>query len=151
MLVRVIRRIRWAKKVDQVVVATTPEPADDAIAACCATHDCPCFRGSRDDLLDRYYQAARRYRAGAVVRITSDCPLIDPGLIDRVVQEFLDRQPAVTRLQFDADQTIRGLDTEVVTSCPGAGVAGRSKPGLATRHLHLPPSRAVQLHRSLVR
>lgn len=116
MLVRVVQRIRRAGKVDQVVVATTLEPADDAIAACCAAHDYPCFRGSRDDLLDRYYQAARCYRADAVVRITSDCPLIDPGLIDRVVQEFLDRQPAVHYAcnSMPIKTYPRGLDTEVV-------------------------------------
>ena len=98
-----------------VVVATTLEPADEAIARLCAARGWPCYRGSQDDVLDRFYQAARQHGAEAVVRITSDCPLIDPAVIDQVVNEFLERQPKVDyasnvlmRRTFP-----RGLDTEV--------------------------------------
>lgn len=116
MLVRVVRRVRRAKRLDQVVVATTEEPADDAIAACCTQHGWPCFRGSRDDLLDRYYQAARQYGAEVIVRITSDCPMIDPGLIDRVVEAFLARQPGVHYAANSMPHKTfpRGLDTEAI-------------------------------------
>lgn len=116
MLVRVMRRIRRARMVNEAVVATTQDPADDAIVRCCASHGWPCFRGSRDDLLDRYLQAARQHQADAIVRITSDCPLIDPGLIDRVLREFLDRQPDVHYAcnSMPVKTYPRGLDTEVV-------------------------------------
>jgi len=116
MLVHVVRRIRRAEVVDEVVVATTAEPGDDAIAECCESHGWPCFRGSRDDVLDRYYQAARQSQADAIIRITADCPMIDPGVIDRVVREFLDNQPVVHYAcnSMPIKTYPRGLDTEVV-------------------------------------
>ncbi len=116
MLARVLSRTRRARTLDQVVVATTVQSADAAIVRLCAEHDWPCFRGSEDDVLDRYYHAAVAHQADVVVRLTSDCPLIEPALVDRVVQEFLDMQPRVDyacnvlpRRTFP-----RGLDTEVM-------------------------------------
>ena len=116
MLARGLNRARRARTVDDVVVATTTQPADDAIVGLCAQRGDCCFRGSEEDVLDRYYQAAMAYRADAVVRITSDCPLIEPEVTDTVVRAFLDRQPG---LDYAANvlppRTFpRGLDTEVV-------------------------------------
>jgi len=76
----------------------------------------PDFRGSEADVLDRYYRAAKRYHADVVVRITSDCPLIEPQVVDRVVQEFLNRQPQVDYVSNIAPKRTfpRGLDTEVM-------------------------------------
>jgi spore coat polysaccharide biosynthesis protein SpsF (cytidylyltransferase family) len=88
-LARVIERTRRAQRVDAVVVATTDDPADDPIAALCYQLDVACFRGSEHDVLDRYYQAARYHHADAIVRITADCPLIDPQVIDRVITAFV--------------------------------------------------------------
>ncbi len=73
----------------QVVVATTTEPADDPVADYCDAHGYPVYRGSLHDVLDRYYQAARWSGRETVVRITADCPLIDPAVIDRTVKAFL--------------------------------------------------------------
>jgi spore coat polysaccharide biosynthesis protein SpsF len=114
MLWRVVQRTQAAETLDDVVVATTTEAADDAIAAFCEEHGARCFRGSEDDVLDRYYQAAIRHNAHAIVRITSDCPLIDPEIIDKTVRAFLGEQADY------ASNTVvrtypRGLDTEVVT------------------------------------
>lgn len=88
MLVRVVERTRRAKTLDAVVIATTLDPTDDAIQALCEARDYPFYRGSSLDVLDRYYQAARQYEADIVVRITADCPLIDPNLIDEAVRAF---------------------------------------------------------------
>lgn len=88
MLGRVVDRVRRARRVDQVVVATSTSPADDAVAAFCASQGIACFRGSENDVLDRYYRAAKQHRAEAVVRVTADCPLTDPEVIDRVVERF---------------------------------------------------------------
>jgi spore coat polysaccharide biosynthesis protein SpsF len=93
MLARVVRRVQRARSIDQVVIATTTEPADDALAALCADRGWSCFRGSSDDVLDRYYRAALEHEAGLVVRICSDCPLVDPTIIDRVVDELITRRP----------------------------------------------------------
>jgi spore coat polysaccharide biosynthesis protein SpsF len=116
MLARVVNRARRAKTVDELVVATPSTSADDVVAELCAKRGWSCFRGSESDVLDRYYRAAVEYRADAVVRITSDCPLIEPVITDIVVREFLDRQPtidyasnAVPRRTFPV-----GLDTEVM-------------------------------------
>lgn len=89
MLVRVVERARRAISLDEVVVATTLDPADAAIERLCLEHGYPCYRGSLPDVLDRYYQAARQHHADVVVRLTGDCPLIDPGLIDELITAFL--------------------------------------------------------------
>ena len=116
MLARVVRRVQRAQSIGTVVVATTSHPADDTIAQLCASRAWPCARGSEDDVLDRTYQAAVTHQADVVVRITSDCPLIEPAVIDQVVDEFLARQPAVAYASnVQAPRTFpRGLDTEVI-------------------------------------
>jgi spore coat polysaccharide biosynthesis protein SpsF len=88
MLVHVVERTRLAQTVDQVIVATTEDSRDDPISALCLERGYPCYRGSLYDVLDRYYQAAREYKADVVVRITSDCPLIDPDVVDKTVCGF---------------------------------------------------------------
>lgn len=89
MLGRVVERVRQARLLTQVVVATSRGSADDPIAAYCADAAIPYYRGSEDDVLDRYYQAARHFNARVIVRITADCPLIDAGVIDKVIAKFL--------------------------------------------------------------
>ncbi len=114
MLARVVRRTRRARRLDELVVATTERSADQAIVAECRALEVTVFRGSEADVLDRYFQAARQLGAEVVVRITSDCPLIDPGVVDRVLREFSAAAPDY------ASNTLkrtfpRGLDTEVMT------------------------------------
>jgi len=89
MLVHVVERTSRARMVDQVVVATTTDPSDEPIVELCAAQGYACFRGSLHDVLDRFYQAAQAFDAGVIVRITADCPLIDPGVIDLTVKAFL--------------------------------------------------------------
>lgn len=116
MLARCVNRTCQARTLDEVVIATTVQPADDIIVNLCARRDWPYFRGSEDDVLDRYYQAALRYQADVVVRITSDCPLIEPEIIDRTVSEFLERQPGVDYASniFPRRTFPKGLDVEVM-------------------------------------
>jgi len=115
MLARVVNRICRAKSLQEVVIATTTNALDDVIVKLCEARDWRWFRGSEEDVLDRYYQAARKYQADLIVRITSDCPLIDPEIVDQVVQEFLERQPEVDYASNTWPQRTfpRGLDTEV--------------------------------------
>jgi spore coat polysaccharide biosynthesis protein SpsF len=89
MLGWVVERTRLAHTIDEVVVATTDSPTDDLVEAYCREQGYACCRGSQYDVLDRYYQAARLFDAGIIVRITADCPLIDPGVIDATVSAFL--------------------------------------------------------------
>src|SRR5262249_4953398 len=87
-LARVVERTRRAKTIDRVVVATTVEAEDQPIIDLCHSRGWTVSRGSRDDVLDRYYQAALADKADPIVRITSDCPLIDAGVLDRVVSQL---------------------------------------------------------------
>ncbi|MEW6566787.1 MAG: glycosyltransferase family protein [Chloroflexota bacterium] len=116
MLVRVVERTRRAKTVHEVVVATTTDKADQPIAELCDRRGYRWTRGHPTDVLDRYYQAAREFSADVIVRLTADCPLIDPALIDEVVQAFLSTDPpvdfAANRIPGDRTYPI-GLDTEV--------------------------------------
>jgi spore coat polysaccharide biosynthesis protein SpsF len=114
MLARVVRRTRRARSLDGVVVATTLEDVDGAVVAECRKLAVPVFQGDEQDVLDRCYQAARAHRAEAIVRITSDCPLIEPEVIDKVVQAFLDAQPDYASNTLERTYP-RGLDTEVMT------------------------------------
>ena len=116
MLTRVVHRTCRAKTLDKVVVATTTQPTDDVIVQLCETQGWDYFRGSEEDVLDRYYRAALAYAAEVVVRITSDCPLIEPEVVDEVVQAFLERQPHVDYACMHVPQRTfpHGLDLQVM-------------------------------------
>ena len=88
LLQRMVQRARWAKTLDAVVVATTTASADDPIRELCRDIGVPCTNGHASDLLDRHLQAAYETDADAIVKIPSDCPLIDPRIVDRVVRIF---------------------------------------------------------------
>jgi spore coat polysaccharide biosynthesis protein SpsF len=86
MLERQIERIQRSTLIEKLVVATSSHPEDTAIADLCQGINISCFRGSLEDVLDRFYQAARPYQPEYVVRLTGDCPLTDPGVIDDVIR-----------------------------------------------------------------
>lgn len=113
MLVRVVDRVSQARTLDDVVVATTRRPEDDAIVKMCLERKYPFFRGSEEDVLDRYYRAASISGVGVVVRITSDCPLIEPDIIDRIINEFLQCSDADYASNTLKRTFPRGLDVEV--------------------------------------
>jgi len=115
MLARVVKRSQRATMLQEVMVATTTRPADEAIVELCAEHGWPCFRGSEDDVLDRYYRAAKDHRADVVVRITSDCPLIEPEIVDCIAQEFFEKGPLDYASNTLPPRTFPlGLDVEVM-------------------------------------
>ena len=87
-LVRLLERLRRVRRVHDIVVATTTNATDDPIAALCAQQGVHCYRGNEYNVLSRYADAARLHGADTVVRITSDCPLIDPALIDQVIDTY---------------------------------------------------------------
>jgi spore coat polysaccharide biosynthesis protein SpsF len=86
MLARQIERLRRCRTIDRLLLATSIDPADDALAELAARIGIECFRGSLDDVLDRFHAAMAGRGADQIVRLTGDCPLIDPGLIDRLVE-----------------------------------------------------------------
>lgn len=90
-LARVVNRSRRATLLDKVVVATSTLPENDAVAHECEHLEVACFRGDELDVLDRYYHAGIEFNADLIVRVTADCPLIDPHLIDAHVDRLLKR------------------------------------------------------------
>lgn len=112
MLARVVERARAARRVAKVVVATSDGQGDDPVAELCASRGFACFRGSEDDVLDRFYGAALAFAAPVVVRITADCPLLDPAVVDRVIGALGDADYATNVLRYTYPD---GLDVEAFT------------------------------------
>ncbi len=109
-----IERLRRVKLADEVVIATTTNETDEPILQLCNSLSVPYFRGSEEDVLSRYYEAAKVHQADAVVRVTSDCPLIDPEVIDRVIKFYIDHQTEYDYVSNSLERTYpRGMDTEV--------------------------------------
>lgn len=113
-LARVLARLRPARLIDELLVATTHAPADDTIVSECHRCSVAVFRGDEHDVLDRYYQAAKTAAADVVVRITSDCPLIDPEISDHTIAEFSKAHPDYASNSLLRSYP-RGLDTEVMS------------------------------------
>jgi len=90
LLYRMYERVAASKLKGTIVIATTTEKTDDKVEDLCNVYQLNCFRGHPTDLLDRHYQSAKLLNADAVVKIPSDCPLIDPNVIDKVLQFFID-------------------------------------------------------------
>ncbi len=136
MLYHVVRRARAADLVDLVVVATTEAEADDVLEAFCVSEGIPCFRGSENDVLDRYYRTARFFGADVIVRITADCPLLDPAVIDRVIDVF--RSGEYDYVSNALEPTYPdGLDTEVFSI--GALQRAWEEAGLVSEREHVTP------------
>ena len=114
MWVRVVNRVRRAKRLDETIVATTTNTRDDVIAETCVRRGWRYFRGEEYDVLDRYYQAAKTFSADIIVRISTDCALTEPEIIDRVIDAFLEKRP-----DYASNTLLRsypvGLDVEVIS------------------------------------
>lgn len=127
-LARVIGRLSRSTRISQIVIATTNSKADDAIVAEAEHRGIACFRGSEQDVLSRYFGAAQEFRADLIVRITSDCPLIDSEVVDRVIAGSIDAGADFASNCLQRTYP-RGLDTEVFTMnalCRGIEIADRS-------------------------
>ena len=83
-----IERLCFSKRINEIIIATTTNKEDDAIAELAQKEGLKVFRGSEDDVLDRYYQASKVYNAEHIMRLTGDCPLIDPNICDRIIKVY---------------------------------------------------------------
>ena len=109
-----IDRLRRIKNIDEIIIATTTLKRDNAIVKECERLGVKCFRGSEEDVLSRYYYAAKENNADVVVRVTSDCPLIDPEVSEKIIQYYLDNKDKYDYVSNTIERTYpRGLDTEV--------------------------------------
>ncbi len=114
MLEQQLWRLVLARRVDAVVVATTENPTDDPICELAERLGLACYRGSEHDVLARFVGAARAHRADVIVRVTADCPLLDPEIVDTVVRTMLDDPLADYASNVLERSHPRGLDVEAV-------------------------------------
>jgi spore coat polysaccharide biosynthesis protein SpsF len=114
MLATIVRRALGAERLDELLIATTALAEDNPVAALARDLGIPCFRGSADDCLDRYYHAARASKAGTVVRLTGDNPFIDAQFVDWVIGEYLWANPHYDYVGSSRSNTFPiGLSVEV--------------------------------------
>lgn len=109
-----LERLCRVRTANEVLVATTQRSEDQPIADLCGKLSVLCFRGSEEDVLGRYYETAQWRNADAVIRVTADCPLIDPGVVDRVVGFYRDYAGQYDYVSNTLQRTFpRGMDCEV--------------------------------------
>jgi glutamate-1-semialdehyde 2,1-aminomutase/spore coat polysaccharide biosynthesis protein SpsF len=113
-IVYLCRRLQQARQLDAILVATSEDPSDDPLADTLAAHDIPCYRGALEDVLGRMLAAARSVAADACVRITGDCPLIDPDLVDAMVTIYRGR-PVDYYSNISPRTYPDGMDTEIIS------------------------------------
>jgi spore coat polysaccharide biosynthesis protein SpsF len=115
MIGRQVERLRRARLIDTLVVATSTDPSDDPLAAYCESLDLDVHRGDLNDVLGRYRGALELYPvATAVIRLTADCPLTDPALVDRVIEHHHAADADYTSNTLGTRTYPHGLDTEVI-------------------------------------
>ena len=112
MLAQQTRRLRRCRTASEIVIATTTNASDDPVVQLAEREDVRWYRGSEDDVLSRYVGAARETGAEAIVRLTADCPLIDPEITDRVVRELVEHPDCDYAANIVRRTYPRGLDTE---------------------------------------
>lgn len=108
-----VERVKQARYVDKVIIATTENSADDEIYKWCIENNISCYRGNEQDVLDRYYQAAIVNNLDIIVRVTSDCPFIEPSLIDMLITTLINYDYDYTSNRWKTRSWPHGLDAEV--------------------------------------
>lgn len=109
----IIERVSYSKMIDDVIVATTLKQEDDIIIDLCSKIGTKGFRGSENDVLDRFYQCAKKFEADIIVRITGDCPFVDPDIIDMSINHFLNHDCDYASTAYPEPSFPDGLDVEV--------------------------------------
>jgi spore coat polysaccharide biosynthesis protein SpsF len=113
MLAQQVHRLRQCTTLTDIMIATTPSPLNDPLVELARRENVSWFRGSEDDVLQRFVGAAAQARADVIVRFTADCPLVDPQITDLVVRELLDHAAACDYASNVVERTYpRGLDVE---------------------------------------
>lgn len=109
-----LERLQQSKYINDLVIATTINEKDDLIVEFCKGNKALWFRGPEEDVLARYYEAAKTFKADIIVRITSDCPIIDVQVVDKTIRNFIDNNFEYVSNTLERTYP-RGLDTEVFT------------------------------------
>ena len=114
MILRQIERIRQSRRIGRLVMATSTDPSDDVLVEVCEKQGVECARGCLEDVLDRFYQVARKTAPEHVVRLTGDCPLLDPDVMNDVIAFHLAGQFDYTSNALDELTFPNGLDVEAL-------------------------------------
>lgn len=114
MLEHIHTRLTKCKNLDDIIIATTTESNDDVVEKLAQKNNYKYFRGSSADVLNRYYETAKHYNADIIVRITADCPLICPKLVDKDIELYINGDYDLVSPR-SSDGLIRGLDNEVLS------------------------------------
>ena len=111
----VISQVRASKNIGKIIIATTQENSDNVIVEYAKKNGLPYFRGDENDVLDRYYKCAKELKCKNIVRITSDCPLIDPEIIDNLIEIFLthDLDYVTNKLPINSPSCNQGSEIEI--------------------------------------
>jgi len=112
-LEHMIQRVKAARYVDEIVIATTTNSADDEIVSLCQRLGVGYYRGSEDNVLERVYLAAKTFKADLICKLTGDCPLIDPLIIDHMILEHLNGKYDYSSNRLNERSYAIGFDTEV--------------------------------------
>ncbi len=136
MLALMIERLQFAPTLDQIVIATTTNAADDPIEALACKLGVGCWRGSEDDVLQRVLDAARAYDAEVIVELTGDCPLIDPKVVDGAIREYRAVGADYVSNVLTRSYPI-GMDTQVFATDVLADVARRTTDPTDREHVSL--------------
>jgi spore coat polysaccharide biosynthesis protein SpsF len=138
-LSHIVSRVQAVQAVDQVVVATTKQASDQVIVDEALNLRAGVYRGSENDVLDRYYKAAKKFAAEIIVRVTSDCPLFDPNLLSKMLLKFK-AIPAASISKAYLSNTLvrtfpRGLDAEIFTFSALKTAYKEAKQGFEREHV----------------
>lgn len=109
-----LKRLKLSKKIDKIIIATTKNSSDTIIANIAKDHGVEIFRGSENNVLKRYYMAAKKFKINTIIRITSDCPFIDPYLLDKMLIIFEEYMYDYMRNNYHSNLP-RGMDIEILT------------------------------------
>jgi len=136
MIGRQVERLRRSHRIDELMVATSIDPSDDPLAAYCDALGLEVFRGSLNDVLDRFRAAlARRPQATTVIRLTADCPLTDPKLIDQVIEHHHEVGADYTSNTLGTRTYPHGLDAEVIRAGALVDAAERADDAYEREHV----------------
>lgn len=114
LLWHVVNRLKYTTLINDIIIATTTNDIDDVIEEWCKTEGVKCFRGSEDDVLNRYYSASVAYPSDVIVRVTADDPFKEPAVIDRVIRKLIDEHMDLVTNNFPPSFP-EGLDCEAFT------------------------------------
>lgn len=108
-----LKRMKICKKVDKIIVATTTNKKDSFIIDIAKTHDVSYFIGSEENVLERYYKCAKKYKLDLVIRLTSDCPFVDPKIVDDMIEFYTNNNYDYIKNIHETTNFPRGFDVEI--------------------------------------